>query len=70
MKRYFIAYAWHHKQLQGFGNGTYDLKRDIDIELIRAIEKDLQEFNEVDNVVVISYQLISDHPTNTKTHDQ
>ena len=60
IRRYFVSYAWHHNGNHGYGNGTYDLKREIDMDLIRTIEKDISELNKVSEVAVISWQLMTE----------
>lgn len=60
IRRYFVSYAWHHKGKHGYGNGTYDLKREIDADLIRTIEKDISKLCDVSEVSVIFWQLMSE----------
>lgn len=54
---YFVAYKWYSQKREGFGNIKYVTSRKMDIGLIREIEQDLNEQNEVGKSIVISWQL-------------
>jgi len=54
---YFVAYKWYSQKREGFGNIKYVTSKKMDIGLIREIEQDLNEQNEVGKSIVISWQL-------------
>lgn len=55
---YFVSYKYYSDKQEGFGNVKYITNREMDIDLIREIEKDLNKQEEVGKSIIINWQLL------------